>query len=110
MRYPVLALVAVACGIIGGAASADGLVFQLPPDGTWARYAVRTEGEFGYGDGPKQKVAITGTLTISSVGEVTRTEQKYRWIELKSESKTEGKPPPPPPKNDPPASRSAKKR
>jgi hypothetical protein len=90
MRYRVFPLVAVAWGLIGGLAHADGLVFQLPPDGTWARYAVKTDQEFGYGDGPKQKVEITGTLTISSVGELTRHEQKCRWIELKAESKTKG--------------------
>lgn len=89
-RILVRVLVAVACGVIGGSACADGLVFQLPPDGTWARYAVKMDGEFGYGNGPKQKVAVTGTFTLSSVGEVTRTEQKCRWIELKSESKTAG--------------------
>lgn len=90
MRYRVFAFIAVACGITGGLAHADGLVFQLPADGTWARYIVQTDGEFAYGDGPKQKLAITGTLMISSVGEVTRNEQKCRWIELKSESRTEG--------------------
>jgi hypothetical protein len=88
MQYRVFPFVAVAWSIIGSLAHADGLVFQLPPDGTWAHYAVKTDGEFGLGDGPKQKLAITGTLTISSVGEVTQTEQKCRWIELKWESKT----------------------
>jgi hypothetical protein len=90
MRYRVFPFVAVAWGIIGSLAHADGLAFQLPPDGTWASYAVKTDAEFGVGDGPKQKLAITGTLMISSVGEVTRTEQKCRWIELKWETKTKG--------------------
>jgi hypothetical protein len=90
MWYRVFPFAAVAWGLLGGLAPADGLVFQLPPDGSWARYAVKTDGEFAYGDGPKQKLAITGTLTISSVGEMTRNEQKCRWIELKSESETEG--------------------
>ena len=88
MKNRVFPLVAVAWGIVASLTQADGLVFQLPPDGTWARYAVKTDGEFGLGDGPKQKLAITGTLVVSSVGEVTRTEQKCRWIELKWESKT----------------------
>src|SRR5262249_31599718 len=47
MQYRVLPLVAVAWGIFGGLAHADGLVFQLLTDGTWARYAVKTDGEFG---------------------------------------------------------------
>jgi hypothetical protein len=74
----------------GNVVLADGLVFQLPPDGAWARYNVQTDGEFQLPEGPDQKLAIVGTLTISSVGELTRNEQKCRWIELKSESKAEG--------------------
>lgn len=90
MRHRVFSFLAVFCGLIGGRARADGLVFQLPADGAWARYAVQTDGEFAFGDGPKQKLALSGTLKIGSVGEVTRSEEKCRWIELKSESKTEG--------------------
>ena len=69
---------------------ADGLIFQLPPDGYWARYDVVTEGEFGFGAMPKQKIKAAGTLTVESVGEVSRNAQKCRWIELKADSKTEG--------------------
>ena len=90
MRKVVVALIAAGGGIIAGSVLADGLVFQLPPDGAWARYSVHTEGEFGDGKGPWQKVATEGTLTISSVGAVTRNEQRCRWIELKSESTAKG--------------------
>jgi hypothetical protein len=84
MRYCVLSLIA---SLIGSSAFADGLVFQLPPDRTWARYAVKHDGEFGHGNEPKQKLTGDGAVTVSSVGQVTRNEQKCRWIEVKQESK-----------------------
>jgi len=89
MRCQIL-LAVIICGITAGSVCADGLVYQLPPDGAWARYNVKTEGEQGFDNGPRQKLDIASTLTLSSVGEVTRNEQKCRWLELKTESKTEG--------------------
>jgi hypothetical protein len=79
-------------------ASADGLIFQLPPDGTWATFAGEFEAKFsavgitpkGKVEMPEQKVTIKGTLTVSSVGAVERNELNCRWIELKTESKIEG--------------------
>lgn len=85
-----LVLVAIAWGAIIGSARGDGLIFQLPPDGTFCKYAVTMEGEGG-AEGekakelPRFKMANEGTMTISSVGEVTRSQQKCRWIELKSD-------------------------
>jgi hypothetical protein len=90
MRRECVALAVLACLLPGGPARADGLVFQLPPDGTWARYTMRTEATFGLKDRPPQKVTIAGTLTLSSVGEVLRNERKCRWIELKVESQGQG--------------------
>lgn len=81
-----LVILGAAWAVLAGSAFADGLIFQLPPDGTWAKYAVAAEGE-GKAEGvPKMDLAMTGTLTISSVGEVTRNQQKCRWIELKFEN------------------------
>ncbi len=89
MRSFILCLGVIAgCGQVG-LARADGLVFQLPADGAWALYAVKTDGNSRIGE-LKQEVATTGTLTVSSVGRVTRTKQTYRWLELKAESKSEG--------------------
>jgi hypothetical protein len=85
-----MSVVVLVCSIPGASVRADGLVFQMPPDGTWARFDVKTDGEFKPGQSPAQKIAFPGTLTISSVGQVTRNEQKCRWVELKSETKTEG--------------------
>jgi hypothetical protein len=90
----------VACCLATRAANADGLIFQLPPDGTWARFIVQTEGKFGavatplkgglkMPELPEQKVAFTSTFTISCVGAVERNQQKCRWIELKAETKAE---------------------
>lgn len=85
MRFHLAAVVAiVGCGQ-GGWACADGLIFQLPADGTWARYAVKTEGEEHIRN-LKRSIATEGTLTIGSVGKLMRNQQACRWIELKSES------------------------
>jgi hypothetical protein len=81
-----LLIVATAWAALAGSALADGLIFQLPPDGTWAKYSVTIEGESKLEGAPK--IAVTGTLSISSVGEVTRSQQKCRWIELKFENPT----------------------
>jgi hypothetical protein len=34
------------CCLAVRAANADGLIFQLPQDGTWATFSVQTEGKF----------------------------------------------------------------
>lgn len=89
MRLIILCLGAiVSCGHVG-LARADGLIFQLPADGAWARFDVKTDGSSRIGE-LKQAVATAGTLTVSSVGHVTRSKQTCRWIELKSESKSAG--------------------
>ena len=90
MRRQIAGVGALLCLFTVVPAYADGLIFQLPADGTWARYAVQIEGEFKAGKLPAQRLATTSTLTVSSVGEVTRHEQKCRWIELKMESKGKG--------------------
>lgn len=89
MRSGILAIVAITSCCWGILVKADGLVFQLPADGEWARYAVKTEGTATIGD-LKQPIATTGTLTVSSVGKVTRNQQTCRWLELNAESKSEG--------------------
>jgi hypothetical protein len=56
------------------AAWAEGLIYQLPPDGEWARY--QFDGIFG-----------SGTLTISSVGNKQVAGERCRWIEITQESR-----------------------
>jgi hypothetical protein len=87
MRYLLIPFVAAVWSTISGSAYGDGLIFQLPTDGTWVRYAMETEGEVISKELPKMDLAMTGTLTVSSIGEVTRSQQKCRWIELKGETK-----------------------
>ena len=58
--------------------SAEGLLYQLPEDGTWAQFDVK--GEEIDEDGTK--VPLTGTLTLSSVGVVEVNGRPCRWIEI----------------------------
>lgn len=61
---------------------ADGLIHQLPPDGSWARFEV--SGNAVAPDGT-ERVTIEGTQTIRSVGSAAVDDQPCRWIELESE-------------------------
>jgi hypothetical protein len=88
MRYYLPVVVAVAGLGWESAVVADGLIFQLPADGVWARYAYEAEGAMTIGEFTLP-IAITGTSTISSVGKVKQNRETYRWIELKSESESE---------------------
>jgi len=81
----------------GSALFADGLIFQLPPDGTWVRFENRISGEVSISAASapetelqQQKVDVLRTLKLSSVGKVNRHRQQCRWIELISESSGTG--------------------
>lgn len=63
---------------------ADGLIYQLPADGTSARYD--TEVTF-INNGQEQM--RKGSLTVSSVGQTTVDNEKCRWIEFKTATKTD---------------------
>jgi hypothetical protein len=92
MPLRVVAFVVLAWLIpVGLTARADGLIFQLPPDGTWARYTLKTEAKFGFGGAQALPLSLVRTLTVSSVGEVKRNDQTCRWIELELENKGAGK-------------------
>ncbi len=71
--------------------AADGMVYQLPEDGAWAKFSL--EGVFL--DPDEQKIAtdanITGTLTISSVGTVQLEGIPCRWIEITIDAQRDGK-------------------
>jgi len=84
-----IAAFVVLTGLIPGTqtARADGLIFELPADGTWARYVVKTEAEFGFKGAQPQRVSLERTLTVSSVGQLMRNDQTCRWIELELENK-----------------------
>jgi desulfoferrodoxin (superoxide reductase-like protein) len=96
MNRALCAMVLAAVGV--PVAFADGLIWQLPPDGTTVEFKGDCHAEFKrvlskeVADTlpPKeiekverlQKVTFQATVTVSSVGQVTRAEQKCRWIEL----------------------------
>jgi hypothetical protein len=66
------------------AARADGLIYQLPADGTQVRY----DNEVTF-SGNGQERTSTGSLTLSSVGVATVNSEKCRWIEIKTTRKTD---------------------
>lgn len=74
--------IVLVCLLLSGAslspADADGLVYQLPNDGTWAVYTVRGATNAGAGDW-----GMNGTLRIASVGRVVVAGLPCRWIETR---------------------------
>jgi len=65
-------------------ARADGLIYQLPADGTSVRY----DTEVTFVNNGQERM-LTGSLTISSVGQATVDNEKCRWIEFKNVTKTD---------------------
>ena len=92
---PLLVVCALVCPALG-----DGLIFQLPPDGAFVEFQGDGEGEarlavpkeIADNLPPKsrtqlsQKLKLHYTVTLSSVGKVTRAGQPCRWIELRMKS------------------------
>lgn len=68
---------------LAGSLRADGFLYQLPEDGTWARFDMAGKAVEPNG----KETTISGTLTLSSVGTVDVDGQKCRWIELGTEAK-----------------------
>jgi hypothetical protein len=71
-------LVAVTFACCAPPVHADGLIYQLPPDGTMALYSIEA---ISNRDG--MEVKTTGSLTMSSVGKVAVNGDGCRWIEVK---------------------------
>ncbi len=65
-------------------ARADGLIYQLPADGT----SVRFDTEVTFTNNGQERM-LQGSLTISSVGQATVDNEKCRWIEFKNVTKTD---------------------
>ena len=65
-------------------AHADGLIYQLPADGTQVRY----DSEVTFSNNGQERTT-TGSLTLSSVGVTTVDSEKCRWIEIKNIMKTD---------------------
>lgn len=64
-----------------GRTNADGIIGQLPPDGSWAQFDVAGEGLDANG---KASVTLKGTLKLSSVGREMRDGEACRWIEIET--------------------------
>jgi len=65
-------------------ANADGLIYQLPADGTSVRYDTKVT----FTNNGQERM-LKGSLTISSVGQATVDNEKCRWIEFKNVTKTD---------------------
>ena len=61
----------------GSTARGDGLIYRLPPDGTWVRY----EGVETNRSGVSRKF----TLIVNSVGQATVQNEKCRWVEIRTD-------------------------
>jgi hypothetical protein len=62
---------------------ADGLVYQLPPDGSWVRYDVKMDAAIqADGKQPANKMTLDGSLRLSSVGRREVDGKPCRWIEI----------------------------
>jgi len=75
----IVTLIVVALAVLAvGHARGDGLVYQLPKDGVWARFdmelTLTLQGE---------KTSKMGTLRIASVGQTSENDQPCRWIEVR---------------------------
>jgi hypothetical protein len=72
--FPSVAIVILA--VAAGAAQADGLLYQLPKDGTWASYQFDLNAKM---DGVE--LQAQGSLRLASVGQATDKDKPCRWIE-----------------------------
>lgn len=94
VRSIILVAVIHASALVG-AASADGLIFQLPADGTTAEFSGTVEGDAKRVAKKRDDVTLSKLeheelVTIKSVGAVERAEQRCRWIELQRQTKRAG--------------------
>jgi hypothetical protein len=76
MRAPFAVSVVAVLALATGTARAEGLLRQLPEDGSWVRFDFEAKRD-GAETGEK------GSLTISSVGRMSQGNEDYRWIEYK---------------------------
>jgi hypothetical protein len=76
----------VLCVLIPTAVFADGLIYQLPGDGTWARFDIDRKATPPDG----KESTMIGSLTLSSVGAAEVDGEPCRWIEIAIEMKKDG--------------------
>jgi len=85
MRFQVALAVALCLSLVRPA-RADGLLYRLPKDGTWARYSIKQTMALPKG----KKETVEGTLTLASVGQEKVKGEVCRWIEIVIEAKLPG--------------------
>ena len=75
------------CALSPGVARADGLLYQLPEDGSWVRF----EAPYTFqADGMEKPGQGTGSITMASVGTAREGPEPCRWIEFKMQLKDSG--------------------
>jgi hypothetical protein len=74
-----IAAITFATMLAAGRARADGLLYQLPQDGSWAKYDLEITGT----DPGGGEMKMSGSLTMSSVGKADASGEPCRWIEIK---------------------------
>ena len=84
--YTIAAVIAWTLG--AATARADGLLYQLPKDGTWAKYDAAFSIEH---DQMGKTMLGKGSLRMASVGQVTEEGQPCRWIEVAVEMRSEAR-------------------
>jgi hypothetical protein len=91
--------------LLPSASRADGLIYQLPPDGSWVRFAgcgryygyerIRPANAAGKDDASlmpdEEYQGGVGTFVLQSVGTADNDGEKCRWIEFKTEPPKEFK-------------------
>lgn len=89
MRTSLLLLATIigACLLCTGNARAEGLLYQLPEDGSWVRFDLQYTFEV---DGMEKPGQGTGTLWMASVGKSVEGSEPCRWIEFKVQLKDIG--------------------
>src|SRR5438034_979565 len=94
-RIPLVRSVASFLGVVAGvllvpvAGRADGLLQQLPEEGSWVRFDIETQ-HFDRKTGAlRESPKESGSLTISSVGKATVGVEACRYIEWKTVLKIE---------------------
>jgi hypothetical protein len=80
-------MVSGVCVLGPDTARADGLLYQLPDDGSWVRFDASYTFKL---DGMEKAGQGTGTMTMASVGKALDGSEACRWIEFKVQLKDSG--------------------
>ncbi|NQU22763.1 MAG: hypothetical protein HQ567_15910 [Candidatus Nealsonbacteria bacterium] len=82
MKTPFYFAAVVVLALTTSSARPDGLIYQLPKDGTWVSYDMDATVEMG-----EHKETMKGSLRLASVGKTTEQDKPCRWIEVAFEAR-----------------------